>query len=75
MQGGEYCSGLQVVTAGSHEAVVQLLLEKNVDINMEGGEYISALQMASAHSHKVVMQLLLVPGEGCGHQHTVRILW
>ena len=32
VQGGHYGSALQTVSAGSHEAIIQLLLDKDVDI-------------------------------------------
>ena len=50
---------VQVASAGGHEAVVWLLLEKNVDINAQGGEDGSTLQVALAGGHKAIIQLLL----------------
>ena len=48
--GGEYGSTLQAVSAHGHEAVIQLLLEKDTDINVQGVEesYGSALYVVSA---------------------------
>ena len=52
-------SSLQVASAHSHEAVIQLLLEKDMDANMHGGHYSSMLQMVSVSGHKAVIWLLL----------------
>ncbi|KAH6889957.1 hypothetical protein B0T10DRAFT_43770 [Thelonectria olida] len=51
---------------------IQLLLEKDTDVNAEGGEYGSALQAASARGHNKIVQLLLEKGadvnaKGGGH--------
>ena len=57
-QGGEYGNPLQAASARGHEAVVRLLLEKDVDVNAEGGYYGTALQAASAGGHEAVVRLL-----------------
>ena len=66
---GEYG---HAASARGHEAVVQLLLEKNVDIHVQGGKYCNALQAASARSQ---CSHQAAPGEECGHQCAGRILW
>ena len=48
---------LQASSAGGYEAVVQLLLDKDADINVQGGRYGSVLQAALAHSHEVAVRL------------------
>ena len=51
-------SSLQAVSAGGHKALIQLLLEKNVDVHLQGGEYGNVLQAASAGGHEAVIWLL-----------------
>ena len=50
---------LQAASAGGHVAVVWLLLEKDVDVDMQGGECGSVLQAALAGGHMAVVWLLL----------------
>ena len=45
-----YGTMLQAVSINGHEAVVWLLLEKNVDTDAQGGHYSNALQESSIHS-------------------------
>ena len=49
-RGGEYGSMLQAALACGHKAVIQLLLEKDVDVNAQGAEesYGFVLYVASA---------------------------
>jgi hypothetical protein len=42
--------------------VVQLLLDKNADVNDEGGKYGNGLQAASVGGHTAVVQLLQTAG-------------
>ena len=79
-----------VASTGGHAAVVQLLLEKDADVNVHGEHYGSALQAASADGHAAVVRLLLerdvdinVQGEygsalqaasARGHQAVIRLL-
>ena len=71
----EPASGLQVVSPGSHRALVQLLLEKNADVHLQGGEYGNALQAVSAGGHKGAVWLLLetveLPDWLEGHMHII----
>ena len=45
-RGGEYGSMLQAASARSHEAVVWLLLEWDVDVNAQGAEELCIWQCA-----------------------------
>lgn len=45
-----------------HDKVVQMMLDKGVDVNAQGGMYDNALQAASAGDHKKVMEMLLDKG-------------
>ena len=51
-QGGHYGNALQVASARGHEAVVQLLPEKNTDIHSQGGYYGNMLQAVLAEGHE-----------------------
>lgn len=42
--------------------MVQLLLDKNADVNAQGGRYGNALQAALVRGHKEVVQLLQTAG-------------
>jgi ankyrin repeat protein len=42
--------------------VVQLLLDKQADVNAKGGEFGNALQAASVYGHRKVVQMLLDRG-------------
>ncbi|KAL2010787.1 hypothetical protein VTN00DRAFT_3505 [Thermoascus crustaceus] len=44
---GGYSTALQAATAGGHEKIVQILLDKGADVNAEGGDYGTALQEAA----------------------------
>ncbi|KFZ15421.1 hypothetical protein V502_05625 [Pseudogymnoascus sp. VKM F-4520 (FW-2644)] len=57
--GGFYGNALQAASAGGHEQVVKLLLDKSADVNAQGGFYGNALQAASDEGHKQVVKLLL----------------
>ncbi len=58
----EYNNALLVALHEGHETVVQLLLDKGVDVNAQGGQYGNALQAASSRGHEKVVQLLLDNG-------------
>ncbi|KAH7187521.1 hypothetical protein BKA60DRAFT_602335 [Fusarium oxysporum] len=47
---------------GNHLEIVQLLLDKGADINVQGGVYGNALQAASCEGDREVVQLLLDKG-------------
>jgi ankyrin repeat protein len=52
-------NALQAASAEGRKEMVQMLLDKNADVNAQGGEYGNALQAASAKGHKEVVQMLL----------------
>jgi ankyrin repeat protein len=45
-----------------HDKILQMLLDRGADVNVEGGHYGSALQAASAGGHNKVVQMLLDRG-------------
>ena len=46
----DYSTTLHTVLINGHEVVVQLLLEKNADTDVQGGHYSNTLQACSIHS-------------------------
>jgi ankyrin repeat protein len=52
-------SPLYYVAFGGLQKTVELLLEKNADVNEQGGEYGNALQAASSRGHELVVKRLL----------------
>lgn len=46
VQGGNYGNALQAASAGGHKGIVQLLLDKDADVNTQGDQYGNALQAA-----------------------------
>jgi len=58
-QGGFFLDkSLLNASAGGHDTVVQILLDKGADINAEGGYYGNALRAASARGYDKVVQML-----------------
>ena len=55
-------NALQAASAGGHDKVVQMLLDKGADANAQGGRYSNALQAASAKGYNKVVQMLLDKG-------------
>ena len=53
---------LDAASLGGHEKIVQLLLDKGVEVNAQGGKYGNALQAASLRGHEKIIQLLLDKG-------------
>ena len=53
---------LNAASAGGHDKVVQMLLEKGAEVNAQGGAYGNALQAASIRGYKNVVQILLEKG-------------
>ncbi|KAF2629421.1 hypothetical protein BU25DRAFT_389615 [Macroventuria anomochaeta] len=70
VQGGRYGNALQAASAGGHEQIVKMLLDKganmlldnDADVNAQGGEYGNALQAASLEGHKEIVKVLLKKG-------------
>jgi hypothetical protein len=56
---GQQASPLYYAALGGLRKTVQLLLEKNADVNAQGGDYGNALYAASSRGHKEVVKLLL----------------
>jgi Ankyrin repeats (many copies) len=63
---------LQAASKGSHEKVVQMLLDRGTDVNAQGG-YGNALQTASGQGHEKVVDMLLDQGTEC--ECSRRTLW
>ncbi|MCJ1378443.1 hypothetical protein MMC17_001542 [Xylographa soralifera] len=55
----DYGTTFHAASAGGHDKVVQILLDKGADANAQGGCYGNALQAASAGGHNKVVQILL----------------
>jgi ankyrin repeat protein len=53
---------LYIVALRGYRGIVQLLLNKGADVNLQGGNYDTALQAASAKGHYEIVQLLLNKG-------------
>ena len=60
--GGYFESPLIAAVAGHHLTVVELLLDRNIEINRPSPEHGSALRYACAHSSKQIVQSLLDHG-------------
>ena len=61
-RGRDYGTILQAASFGGHKEVVQMLLEKGAEVNVQGGFYGNALQAASAGGHETIVQILLKEG-------------
>ena len=60
--GGYFESPLIAALAGCHLTVVEILLDRNIEINRSSPEHGSALRYACAHSSKQIVQSLLDHG-------------
>lgn len=49
------CNALQAASLGGHDQVMQMLLDKGADINVQGGRYGNALQTASSEGYDQVI--------------------
>ena len=58
----DYGTTLHAASAGGHNKVVQILLDKGANVNAQEGEYGNALQAASTGGHDKVVQMLLDKG-------------
>jgi ankyrin repeat protein len=56
------------VAERGHDAMVELLLHKNVDVNAKGGRYGNALQAVSYQGHEQIVKLLLDKGANVNAQ-------
>ncbi|KAJ4474853.1 hypothetical protein J3R30DRAFT_617529 [Lentinula aciculospora] len=61
-RGGEYGDALQAASANGNEAIVKLLIEKGVEINIQGGKYGNALQAVSLKGTEAIVKLLIEKG-------------
>ena len=59
---GRYGSTLQAAASEGHSEIVELLLDRDADINTEGGFYGDALIAALCEGHADVAKLLLANG-------------
>jgi ankyrin repeat protein len=59
---------LAIASLLGHNAVVQLLLDEDADVNAEGGPYGNALQAASVRGHEQVVKMLLKQGANVNAQ-------
>ena len=57
-----YGNTLHAASAGGHTEIVQILLEKGAEVNVQGGDYGTALGAASAGGHTEIVQILLENG-------------
>jgi len=55
----DYSTILHAASAGGHEKIVQILLNKKADANAQGGAYGTALTAASLEGHEKIVQILL----------------
>ena len=55
MLGERYGSALQAAALGGHEGIVQLLLAKGAQVNMQGKRYGSALWAAALGGHEAIV--------------------
>lgn len=62
--GGEYGTALQAAAYFGNLKIVQLLLERGADVNIEGegGTHGTALQAAAGRGHSEVVELLQTHG-------------
>ena len=61
--GGVFGNALQAASAGGHEQIVQILIEKEANVNAQNtGLYGTALQAASARGHEQIVRLLIEKG-------------
>ncbi|MCJ1430068.1 hypothetical protein MMC29_007983, partial [Sticta canariensis] len=65
---GQCDNALQTALSSGHEQVVQLLLDKEANVNAQGGWYGNALQAASSKGHEQIVQLLLKQGADVNSQ-------
>ena len=65
----ERYSLLHIAAQEAHDEVVQLLLDKGVDVNVQGGECGNALQVPCSKGHIQIVQLLLDRGADINFQN------
>ena len=75
--GDDYGTKLHAASLGGHERIVQMLLDKGVDVNAQGVDYGYALQAASVHGYDQVVRMLLDKGadvnaQGGEHGHALQ---
>ena len=66
--GGFHGNALRAASYQGHDKVVEILIDKGANVNLQGGIYGNALQVASYKGHDKVVQILLDKGANVNAQ-------